>query len=70
MLIKISVKLCIINRFFVLFVMKILHRKDMKYFFAVQVFLQKNNAFFYGIYKNELRIWKIAENFLNLRYES
>lgn len=42
----------------------------MKYFFAVQVFLQKNNAIFYGIYKNELRIWRIAENFLNLRYES
>lgn len=45
-------------------------RKIKKYFFAVQVFLQKNNAIFYGISKNELRIWRIAENFLNLQYES
>lgn len=45
-------------------------RKIKKYFFAVQIFLQKITQFFYSINKNELRIWRIAENFLNLQYES
>ena len=33
-------------------------------------FFKKITQFFYSINKNEFRIWRIAENFLNLQYES
>lgn len=39
-------------------------------FLLCKFFFKNNNAIFYGINKNELRIWRIAENFLNLQYES
>ena len=70
MLIKISANCVLLIVFCFLFVIKILHCKGMNFFLMCKFFFKKITQFFYSINKNEFRIWRIAENFLNLQYES